>query len=259
MGKIATSWVRDFETVVDAGASLVLLSDRSVSLSSASARAYVFKRIKARAGELVKVRYKVSVASGQCGVSIDYPSAGLSGALRTHSNSGVEEHELVFAVPDIALNTDYIQIALGNFTGYTSSCIFYDISISVENSKMPTPVVHGCGVISVNVGTLGAVALLPDFASSGIDLAHLASQSASTILQIKLSDCVAASKSSPVILVSSHGFNDKFGFSVSGGSFVRATGIATVKFVDNATWTIKNITTIPAPADFYFSFMALGY
>lgn len=259
MPNIATSWVRDLESVVDAGASLVILSDRSVSLSSASARAYVFKRIKARAGEVVKVRYKVSVASGQCGVSIDYPSAGLSGALRTHSNPGVEEHELVFAVPDIALNTDYIQIALGNFTGYTSSCIFYDISISVENNKMPVPVVHGCGVISVNVGMLGAVALSPDFASSGIDLAHFATQSASITLQIKLSDCVAAAKSAPVILASSHGFNDRFNVGAVGGAYNRSTGIATIKFVDNTTWTIKDITTIPAPADFYFSFMALGY
>lgn len=256
MSATVTSWVRDLDTEVEAGASLTILSDRSVAISSAAARSYVSKRIPARPGSIITIRYKVAVTSGECGVSIDYPAAATSLVLKRHSVSELEEHELTVGVPDTALDTNYVQVALGNFTGYTSNCVFQDIIISVDEPHHVSPRVHGCGLIIVNGSAPGSVSVSADFAFSGIDKSHLTSQTVTTTLFVKLPVCPAQARSAPLIFAQQHGFDNVFGVDVFAGAYNRATGVATVRFVDATTRALKDISSLGA---FYLSFTALGY
>lgn len=256
MSGIATSWVRDLDTTVDAGASLTILSDRSVAMSSAAARSYVSKRVPARPGSVITIRYKVSVTGGECGVSIDYPAAATSMVLKRHSVSELEEHTLTVSIPDTALDTNYVQVALGNFTGYTSDCVFQDITISVDEPHHISPRVHGCGVIIINNPTPGSVSVSSDFAFSGIDKSHLMAQTVTTTLLVKLPVCTAQARSAPLIFAQQHGFNNVYDVEVFVGAYDRVTGIATVRFVDATTHALKDISSLGA---FYLSFTALGY
>ena len=232
---IATSRIKDFDKTIDAGGSIVFNSDdkATITTSSISQRAFLYKRLPAIKGETITVVFK---ARGNLGAAIDYPNVGGQSYKLEIDTDTWNEHELSYTVPDYAVTTDFIQIAIGQYTGFQGTAEITDVRIKVEG-KLPVLRCYGAALLAVN----------DNFTCIGFDRDQVNAATVSTSVILNLKGVVGENnaRSAPIFTAGIDNFNASTHIvDVRIGGYNRVTGDFTLSFVDTSTGNLVDASTL---------------
>lgn len=246
---IGSSWVKDWAITEDTQSNVTILDDNKVNITTSGTndRGYIYKRIPAFRGELVTVSFKAKVISGTCAVSIDDPTAGESAVNKTITSGNWETYKISHVVNDDVKVDDYIQIAIGQYTGHLGECLIADVHIEVENSRLPVARVYGMALFTINGGEAGSVAVNSSFSNIGFDRVAVSLLKASSTLTLTIPTPNGTSRAQSAPIFSASLAPDKvntYKVMVKVGSYDRDTGVFVCKFIDSTTGELIDVSTL---------------
>lgn len=210
--------------------------------SSSTDKAYLYKRVKARPSEVLKVRVTARAVSGSGKINIDYPIAGQSVNYLIIDKPYWNTYEVSYTTPYNADTTAYYQIAAGIFSDLTGEVEISNISIMTDNPSLPTLKCWGAGLIYIN--QLGEASINTNFTCSGISSVDY--DSTTTTLTVNVEDSEANYNGiNPIIQVSrTYSSDTNNNIIPMAAQYVATSGEFSVRFVNATTGDFADPTEI---------------